>query len=105
VTKNQLYDSLGKPHLQEGFSEVREWDYVFSFRTGANNEAPICQYKVILDRAPREQSFHWAPQARADHLGWLRIGNPCQPSARGHRFGLTSAVGEANSPPTPKDMQ
>jgi len=59
VTKDQLYQALGRPHFREGLVGVREWDYLFQFRTA---DGPVsCQYKVIFDSEYRGQSFHWLP--------------------------------------------
>jgi OOP family OmpA-OmpF porin len=68
VSKDQLYDLLGRPHFSEGMGSVREWDYIFNFRTGKGSEYITCQYKVIFDKAYRGQSFHWAPQSCAEQL-------------------------------------
>lgn len=68
VTKDQLYDQLGRPHFNEGMSGVREWDYIFNFRTGKGNEFITCQYKVIFDKDHKGQSFHWLPASCADQL-------------------------------------
>lgn len=60
MTKDQLMDSLGHPHFREGKFGVREWDYIFNFRTGGpNGEYVTCQYKVLFDTDYRAQSFHW----------------------------------------------
>lgn len=66
VTKDQLYQSLGRPHFREGLFGVREWDYLFHFRTATG--VTTCQYKVIFDSEQRGQSFHWAPASCADLL-------------------------------------
>ena len=34
MTKDQLYNLLGRPHFREGLMFVREWDYIFNFRNG-----------------------------------------------------------------------
>jgi OOP family OmpA-OmpF porin len=60
VTKNQLYALIGRPHFAEGMTAVREWDYIFNFRSG--NGVTTCQYKVIFDRNYKAQSFHWLPE-------------------------------------------
>nr|WP_283254736.1 OmpA family protein [Luteimonas galliterrae] len=65
VTKDQLYDLVGRPHFREGFS-AREWDYLFHFRNG--DQVVTCQYKVIFDNGYRGQSFHWSPASCADQL-------------------------------------
>lgn len=33
MTKDQLYQMFGRPHFNEGVFGVREWDYLFNFRT------------------------------------------------------------------------
>ncbi len=60
VTKDQLYQALGRPHFREGLIGVREWDYLFQFRTA--DGVVTCQYKVIFDRDYRGQRFHWLPE-------------------------------------------
>lgn len=67
-TKDQLYDLLGHPHFAEGSYGVREWDYIFNFRTGKGSEFTTCQYKVIFDKNALAQTFHWQPAACADRL-------------------------------------
>lgn len=67
ITKDQLYALLGTPHFREGYSGVREWDYLFNFRK--DGSVIRCQYKVIFDKDYRGQSFHWAPEACAEVLG------------------------------------
>lgn len=59
ATKEQLYNLIGRPHFSEGMAAVREWDYIFRFRSG--NGVTTCQYKVIFDRNYEAQSFHWLP--------------------------------------------
>lgn len=66
VTKDQLYHLLGRPHFREGLLGVREWDYLFHFRTA--DGIVSCQYKVIFDRQYRGQSFHWSPATCAGRL-------------------------------------
>jgi len=58
-SKDQVRDLLGSPHFREGLFGVREWDYVFNFRSGGG--VTTCQYKVIFDRDHRARSFHWKP--------------------------------------------
>ncbi len=66
VTKDQLYQLLGRPHFHEGYAGVREWDYLFHFRKG--DEIITCQYKVVYDKDYIAQTFHWAPASCADLL-------------------------------------
>lgn len=68
VSKDQLYDLLGRPHFNEGMGGVREWDYIFNFRTGEGKGYITCQYKVIFDKDYKAQTFHWSPAACADQL-------------------------------------
>jgi outer membrane protein assembly factor BamE (lipoprotein component of BamABCDE complex) len=65
MNKDQLYDLLGRPHFQEGFFMVREWDYLFHVQTPAGDE--LCQYKVLFDRDRTARSFYWrTPSCEAD---------------------------------------
>lgn len=66
MSKNQLYELLGRPHFREGLAGVREWDYVFNFATPTG--VTVCQYKVIFDKDYLARSFHWKPGACADLL-------------------------------------
>lgn len=64
MTKDQLYNLLGRPHFAEGLFGVHEWDYLFHFRT-ANGDV-TCQYKVLFDKDMLAQSFFWKDPACAD---------------------------------------
>ncbi len=66
MTKDQLYQLLGRPHFREGYAGVREWDYLFHFRK--DGQIITCQYKVIYDENYLAQTFHWAPASCADLL-------------------------------------
>jgi outer membrane protein OmpA-like peptidoglycan-associated protein len=68
MTKDQLYASLGRPHFGEGLFGVREWNYIFNFRTGNGNEYVTCQYQVLFDKDSKAQSFYWAPESCASML-------------------------------------
>lgn len=63
VTKDQLYYLLGRPHYNEGFVGVREWNYLFHFRTPGQgtNDVTTCQFKVLFDKNMYAQSFYWNP--------------------------------------------
>jgi len=85
MTKDQLYNLLGRPHFAEGLAGVREWDYLFHFRT-ANGDL-TCQYKVLFDKDKLARSFLWKPQGCADLL------NPAQPApAAPSSYSLNSDV-------------
>lgn len=59
VTRDQIYDLIGRPHFSEGF-QVREWDYLFHFRTAEGIRT--CQFKILFDSDKIARSFFWAPQ-------------------------------------------
>ena len=63
VTRDQLYDLLGRPHFAEGF-QVREWDYLFHFNTAEGRKT--CQFKVLFDEDKIGRGFYWAPTQCAD---------------------------------------
>lgn len=58
VSRDQIYDLLGRPHFSEGF-QVREWDYLFHFNTAQGIKT--CQFKVLFDQDKLARSFHWLP--------------------------------------------
>lgn len=66
ATKDQLYGLIGRPHFREGLFGVREWDYIFNFRSGGG--ITRCQYKVIFDINHQAQSFLWKPAQCRDLL-------------------------------------
>lgn len=63
MTKDQYYKLLGRPHFDEGFFGVREWDYLFHFHTpgeGTDN-VTTCQFKILYDDNYISRSFFWKP--------------------------------------------
>ena len=88
VTRDQLYDLLGRPHFAEGF-RVREWDYLFHFNTP--DGVKTCQYKVLFDNDLLGQSFYWKPADCADLLGQKPAAKPFSLSGD-VSFGFASAV-------------
>ena len=60
LSKDDIYKILSRPHYDEGMFGVREWNYLFHFRTpsvpanpdiGSNVEGiTTCQYKVLFDK-------------------------------------------------------
>ncbi|SCX74385.1 OmpA family protein [Variovorax sp. EL159] len=44
--KDQVRELLGWPHFSEGLWGVREWNYLFHFRTGKSADYVTCQYMV-----------------------------------------------------------
>lgn len=59
VTRDQLYDLLGRPHFKEGLRTV-EWDYLFHFQTEQGKKT--CQFKVLFDKDKIARNFYWAPE-------------------------------------------
>ena len=61
LTKDQLYYLLGRPHYDEGFIGVREWNYLFHFHTPGHgiNNVTTCQFKILFDKDKIAQSFYW----------------------------------------------
>ncbi|HYG43942.1 MAG TPA: OmpA family protein [Bordetella sp.] len=59
VTRDQIYELIGRPHFAEGF-QVREWDYLFHFRTPQGIRT--CQFKILFDQDKVARSFFWAPE-------------------------------------------
>ncbi|GAA7769756.1 MULTISPECIES: outer membrane protein assembly factor BamE [Cupriavidus] len=70
MTKSQLYPLLDRPHFNEGFFGVREWDYLFNFRTGraAPNDIVQCQMKVVFDKNEKTRAYYWKPESCAGFL-------------------------------------
>lgn len=61
MTKDQLYHLLGRPHFDEGFFGVQEWDYLFYFHTpgvGVNNVS-TCQFKILFDSNMLTRNLYW----------------------------------------------
>jgi outer membrane protein assembly factor BamE (lipoprotein component of BamABCDE complex) len=73
MSKRQLYTLLGTPHFNEGMWGVREWNYLFNFRTAQGAEY-FCQFQVRLTAraSPRRVT------------GSRNRARPCW-SRRGHR--------------------
>jgi len=68
MTKDNIYSLLGRPHFSEGIIGVREWDYVFNFRKGADGSVQTCQYKIIYAPDMHLRSTYWLPESCADLL-------------------------------------
>lgn len=58
MSRDQVRLNLGHPHFSEGIFRVPEWNYLFKFRTGVEEEVVSCQYKVVFDDGVVE-SYHW----------------------------------------------
>lgn len=86
MTRDQLYNLIGRPHFSEGF-KVREWDYLFHFRT--DDGVKTCQYKILFDKDYLAQSFFWKPDECAQLLDGVVQSEPVQ------SFTLESDIGFA----------
>ncbi|AFT70429.1 OmpA/MotB domain protein [Alloalcanivorax dieselolei B5] len=67
VSKNQIYDLLGRPHFKEGLFGVRQWNYIFHLPTEEGGYI-TCQYQVRFDDDMLSESMHWREPQCADLL-------------------------------------
>lgn len=65
LDKLQIAALIGFPHFNEGVWKVREWDYLFHFRTPRDHQVTTCQFKILFDDKRLARSFHWSPQSCA----------------------------------------
>ncbi|AIY41689.1 Outer membrane protein A precursor [Collimonas arenae] len=68
LSKNQMYALLQEPHFSEGVFGVRQWNYIFNFRTGKGYEFVRCQYQVQFDDHKLVKATYWKDPACADFL-------------------------------------
>lgn len=61
--KDQVREALGFPHFSEGLWGVREWNYLFHFRTGAGPEFRTCQYMVRFNADALTEGLYWKDPA------------------------------------------
>jgi outer membrane protein OmpA-like peptidoglycan-associated protein len=66
--KDQVRELLGFPHFSEGLGGVREWNYIFHFRTGAGLEHITCQYMVRFNADVLTHGMYWKGPGCADML-------------------------------------
>ena len=66
--KDQVRGLLGFPHFREGLGGVREWNYIFHFRTGAGPEYITCQYMVRFNADVLTHGMYWKGPGCADLL-------------------------------------
>lgn len=90
MSKDQLYNLLGRPHFGEGLVGVREWDYWFHFRTPQGDLS--CQYKVLFDSDKRAQNFLWKDPACADLLAGAPV-KTAEPAQRDFSLGADVLFG------------
>lgn len=58
VSKDQMYELLGRPHFSEGIFGVRQWNYIFNLPNGEDGYMK-CQYQVQFDDVMLAESMHW----------------------------------------------
>lgn len=63
--KDQVRELLSWPHFSEGLFGVREWNYIFHFRTGKGPEFTTCQYMVRFNSDVLTNGMHWKTPACA----------------------------------------
>ncbi|MGJ7493319.1 OmpA family protein [Variovorax sp. ZT4R33] len=66
--KDQVRELLSFPHFSEGLGGVREWNYIFHFRTGAGPDYITCQYMVRFNQDVLTQGMYWKGPGCADLL-------------------------------------
>ncbi|MDM0111521.1 OmpA family protein [Variovorax sp. J22R133] len=74
--KDQVRELLGWPHFSEGLWGVREWNYIFHFRSGKGAEYVTCQYMVRFSKDELSTGGWWKDPACAK---WLDV--PAAPVA------------------------
>ncbi len=81
MSKRQLYTLLGTPHFNEGMWGVRQWNYLFNFRTAQGAEYFTCQFQVRFDDNGIAQGGYWKPGSCAAVLDPPRPPPPPQAAA------------------------
>lgn len=66
LSKTQVYELIGPPHFREGVFAVRQWDYIFNFRTGRGNEFLVCQYQIKFNQDMKTDTGAWDKRECAD---------------------------------------
>jgi outer membrane protein OmpA-like peptidoglycan-associated protein len=66
--KDQVRELLSFPHFSEGLGGVREWNYIFHFRTGAGPAYITCQYMVRFNADVLANGMYWKGPGCADLL-------------------------------------
>lgn len=49
MSKDQIYDLIGKPHFREGLYNQHTWNYIFNYQDD-NGEHKVCQYQLTYDK-------------------------------------------------------
>lgn len=58
MTKQQVYTRIGKPHFEEGFFNVREWNYIFRLEKTKDKQI-TCQFQIGFDQDMRVSQMLW----------------------------------------------
>lgn len=58
MTKQQVYARIGKPHFEEGFFNVREWNYIFRLEKTKDQQI-TCQFQIGFDHDMRVNQLLW----------------------------------------------
>ena len=83
MSKRQLYTLLGTPHFNEGMWGVREWNYLFNFRTAQGAEYFTCQFQVRFDSKGIAQGLLEAGIVRGGDRTATATGAACTGTAAG----------------------
>jgi len=97
LDKDQIRILLGNPHFKEGIVGVREWNYIFNFRTGSGDEYITCQYQVRFEKENGRyiaRSLHWDGPACMDLLNAQpqEAAAPAAEPVAGRRYELSADV-------------
>lgn len=66
MSKDQVRSLLSHPHFSEGLVDVREWNYIFNFRTGNGPAYITCQYMVRFNEEMLSTGAYWkSPECEA----------------------------------------
>ncbi|WP_189524757.1 outer membrane protein assembly factor BamE [Methylophilus medardicus] len=58
LAKQQVYALIDKPHFEEGFFNVTEWNYIFKLEKTKNNWL-TCQFQLRFDDERRVSQLSW----------------------------------------------
>lgn len=59
MNKDQIYNLINRPHHQEGFVNVKEWNYTFNKME--DNQVKHCQFKITFDKNYNVATTMWKP--------------------------------------------
>ena len=77
MTANQVRELISYPHFNEGFA-LSNWNYIFNFRTGRNDEFVTCQYQVQF-KDGKSSAMYWRDPACAQYLNKKALVNQTHP--------------------------